>query len=64
MQAVGQSSNLSADQQTFLRGFLERCDLAKFAGIQPTAEACQNLAAEARKFVIETTPTSQVTQVS
>jgi hypothetical protein len=41
-------------QQEMLRDLLERCDLAKFAGVPPTAEECANMAAGVRQFVEQT----------
>jgi hypothetical protein len=59
--SVRQAPELSADQQTLLRDFLERCDLAKFARAATTPEECRRAAEIARTFVRQTAPTSAQT---
>jgi hypothetical protein len=51
--ALRQEPRLAPASQELLRKFLERCDLAKFAGVAPTTEECQELAATARKLLEE-----------
>jgi hypothetical protein len=53
--ALRQAPELSPSQQALLRDFLERCDLAKFAGVTPEPEACQAVADMARTLVEQTT---------
>jgi hypothetical protein len=48
------SPQLTAEQQAVLRGFLERCDLVKFAGTGSTVDECSGVAALARGFVEQT----------
>ena len=48
------SSRLSAEQQTLLRGLLERCDLAKFAPVGASLEEGRETTALARAFVEQT----------
>jgi hypothetical protein len=45
------TGRLSAEQQALLGGFLERCDLAKFAPVGASAEDCREATALARAFV-------------
>ncbi len=45
---------LPAAQQALLREFLERCDLAKFAGVSPSPDDCRATAKMAREFVEQT----------
>lgn len=54
LQNLQDASRFRSEQREFLRGFLERCDLAKFAAAAPPAEECQALAAQARAFIQET----------
>jgi hypothetical protein len=49
--AMQQAPLLGPEQQTLLREFLQRCDLAKFARAIPNADECRALAARARAFV-------------
>jgi hypothetical protein len=50
------SPQLTPPQQGLLREFLERCDMAKFARAAPPPDECRAVAAMARSFVQETTP--------
>jgi hypothetical protein len=52
--AVQQTSLLPPPQQEMVRDLLERCDLAKFAGVPPTPKECADLAARVRQFVEQT----------
>lgn len=54
LRSVQESEHLTAEQRERLREFLERCDVVKFAGERATAEACREVAAMARVFVVET----------
>jgi hypothetical protein len=54
--ALGQETRLAPAQQELLRGFLEACDLGKFAGVAPTPRQCQDLAATARRLIEHTAP--------
>jgi hypothetical protein len=56
LEAMRQAPQLSPEQQTLLRDFLGRCDLAKFAGVQPPPAECQAALAMARAFVEQTVP--------
>jgi hypothetical protein len=49
--ALTEENPLAAEQQALLSDLLGRCDLAKFAGVTPTAEACQRVVNLARDFV-------------
>jgi hypothetical protein len=51
LEAVRQLPELDPARQQLLRAFLERCDLAKFAGVASTAEECDSSAAMARALV-------------
>jgi hypothetical protein len=62
LEAVGKSSELSAEQLAALGGLLTQCDLAKFARVWPSAEECQALVTRARGFVEETAPKVQSAQ--
>lgn len=57
--AVARSPELAPPQRAFLDDFLRRCDLAKFAGVAPSPEACMALAKAARRFVHETAETAR-----
>jgi hypothetical protein len=50
---------LGQEQQTRLREFLERCDLAKFARVLPPPEECRATAALARALVEQTVPVAE-----
>jgi hypothetical protein len=52
--AMQESPQLAAEQQTLLREFLERCDLAKFAQAFLSADECQALVGKARALVEQT----------
>jgi len=52
--AMRQAPLLAPPQQELLRDFLERCDLAKFAGVAPTPQECQGIAASARMLLEQT----------
>jgi len=54
-----ESTQLSPDQQTLLRAFLERCDLAKFARAALSEAECQTLAGQVRGFVEQTAATDE-----
>jgi hypothetical protein len=56
--AAESSPHLAAEQQAVLREFLERCDLAKFAPVVPSAEECQATLALGRAFVEQTSSTN------
>jgi hypothetical protein len=49
--ALAQTTLLAAPLQQSLSAILERCDLAKFAGMVPPAEECQRVVGMARAFV-------------
>jgi hypothetical protein len=51
---VRKSGRLSAEQQTMLRDFLERCDLAKFANAPASPDECRRAAALASDFIQQT----------
>jgi hypothetical protein len=51
LQSARQSPHLTAEQQAMLRGFLERCDVVKFAGVGSTIDECRTAAAMARTFI-------------
>jgi hypothetical protein len=55
LQTMQNAPQLSADQQALVRSFLERCDLAKFANAQATAEECA-VAADMVAKLLEETP--------
>jgi hypothetical protein len=59
LRAMADSPQLSAEQQEFLRGFLQQCDLAKFAQFRPSSEECQERATAARAFVAQTSAERQ-----
>jgi hypothetical protein len=56
LEAMRQSPHLNADQRELLRGFLERCDLAKFARAEYSVPDCQATGAMAQSFVEQTKP--------
>ncbi len=53
LEAIRQSPAVPMEQQTLLREFLERCDLAKFARVEMPEEECQRAVAAARALVEE-----------
>jgi hypothetical protein len=55
---------LTAAQQTQLRDFFERCDLAKFARASASPEDCRRTAGLARTFVQQTASPEPPTQPS
>jgi hypothetical protein len=59
LQAMHQSPQLTPAQQDLLRDFLQRCDLAKFAGVNPLPEECQATVAMARGFIEQTVVRSE-----
>jgi hypothetical protein len=56
LEAMRQAPQLNGDQRGLLRGFLERCDLAKFARAEYSTQECQATADMARTFVEQTKP--------
>jgi hypothetical protein len=56
LEEVRKVPDLSAEQQTLLRDFFERCDLAKFARASATPEECLRATELARTFVRQTAP--------
>jgi hypothetical protein len=59
LEAMHRSPQLEREQQAVLRDLLERCDLVKFARVQPSPEECR-LAAEMARTFIEQTATNGV----
>ncbi|MBV9121861.1 MAG: DUF4381 family protein [Planctomycetes bacterium] len=51
LQSLRASSWMPPPQQAQLQSLLERCDLAKFAGVRLSAEECRDLARAARAFL-------------
>lgn len=51
LQAAKESGTLPADDQDFLRSFLERCDLAKFAGASVSLHECRNSIDQVRAWI-------------
>jgi len=58
--ALGQTPLFEPRQQEMVREFLERCDLANFAGVPPTPRECQDIAAAARQLVEQTAASSAI----
>jgi hypothetical protein len=56
LEAMRQAPQLTSEQRLLLRDFLERCDLAKFARAEFSAEECQGTSKMARTFVDQTRP--------
>jgi hypothetical protein len=56
LQAIRQTPQLSAEQQTLLSELFERCDLAKFARVGTPPEECRRTAELARELVRRTPP--------
>jgi hypothetical protein len=54
LEAMQQAPQLTPAQRELLREFLQRCDLAKFARLTPSAAECQALAEQVRGFVEQT----------
>lgn len=54
LQATATSGLLAPEQQALLGGFLERCDLAKFARAGFSADECREAVGMARNFVEQT----------
>jgi hypothetical protein len=54
LRVASQDTLFTSEQQQFLRDVLERCDLAKFAGAEPSAADCAALAERTRAFVSQT----------
>ncbi len=54
LEEMRRSPQLQPEQQAVLRDFLERCDLVKFARVQPSTEECRAAAERARTFVEQT----------
>jgi hypothetical protein len=52
--AARQASLLEPRAEELLLDVLERCDLAKFAGVAPTPQECDDLADSARRLVTQT----------
>ncbi len=61
LQATATSGLLAPGQQALLGGFLERCDLAKFARAGFSADECRQVAGMARTFVEQTTASKPAT---
>jgi len=51
LESLKTSASLTPTQQGLLREFLEKCDLAKFAGAAPTPEQGEELGRAARGFI-------------
>jgi hypothetical protein len=64
--ALEQSAQLPAEQQAQLRAFFERCDLAKYARADYSADECRTAVCLAREFVSQSvaTQTGQATGLS
>lgn len=58
LQTMAASGRLAPEQQALLGGFLERCDLAKFARAGFSADECRQAAETARTLIRETTSCS------
>jgi hypothetical protein len=56
LEAMRNAPQLDTDQRNLLRDFLERCDLAKFARADYSADECRATADMARTFVDQTKP--------
>ena len=56
LEAMRTAPQLDADQRNLLQGFLERCDLAKFARADYSADECRATTEMARSFVDQTKP--------
>jgi hypothetical protein len=54
LEALRQGAHLKPEQLAVLRDTLDRCDLAKFARVFPTAEECDALVGKVRALVKET----------
>lgn len=54
LDSMRQSPQLTTEQQELLREFLERCDLAKFAHSEPSADECRAAARMARDLIEQT----------
>jgi hypothetical protein len=54
LESLRQGGHLTAPQFALLRDALERCDLAKFARVQPTREECTELDQNAQTLVTQT----------
>jgi Domain of unknown function (DUF4381) len=54
LDALRRGPQLTPEQQQRVRDFLERCDLAKFAGVMPAPEACEAVVLLARTLVEQT----------
>jgi hypothetical protein len=54
LNSLGYSEALSIAHKELLRGFLNACDLVKFAKYAPTRDEAQNVYVTARGFVEET----------
>jgi Domain of unknown function (DUF4381) len=52
--AMHHAPPLAVPDQELLRDLLERCDLAKFAGVAPSPSECDELAARARRLIAQT----------
>lgn len=53
-QTLAKDHQFTPEQQTLLRDVLDRCDLAKFAGVQPPLHECADLAKRVREFIAQT----------
>jgi hypothetical protein len=51
LRAMNSSNHLSPPQRALLHDFLDRCDLAKFAGDRPTSAKCRETEELARKII-------------
>jgi hypothetical protein len=56
LEAMRHAPQLRPEQQAWLREFLERCDLVKFARAQPAPEECRVTAGMARSLVLQAAP--------
>jgi hypothetical protein len=54
LEALRQGGQLTPEQFTILQDALDRCDLAKFARVSPTAEECDELSRNIRALVKQT----------
>ena len=53
---IKERSIFSAEQQQFLREFLNQCDMVKFAQVKPPAEEGDRVVRKVRTFLEETRP--------
>ncbi len=64
LHVVSSDQALSLDHRRLLQGFLERCDLVKFARYEPSRSEADEAFEAAHRFIQDTMPSTEPTAAS